>query len=174
MNRRTAIRNIVIASAGTLLIPSCSEIKTTSLLSEGKLLLDAEHKAYLAKISESFLPIQGVSDKIGKPEDFILTMLNDCFTPKDIKQFAKGFEQYKSLMKESKLKMESSDLEKAIPIVESILKSEPLKEELNFFINTTKNLSIHHLTSSEYYMTEYLDYKLVPGRYEGCVDISNS
>jgi hypothetical protein len=174
MDRRTAIRNIVIASAGTLLIPSCSKIKTINFLSEGKLLLDSEHKVYLAKISESFLPIQGISEKIGKPEDFILTMLNDCSAPKDIQQFAKGFEQYKALMKESKLKMESSDLEKALPIVENILKSEPLKEELIFFINTTKNISIHHLTSSEYYMTEYLGYKLVPGAYEGCVDISTS
>ena len=42
---------------------------------------------------------------------------------------------------------------------------------LGFFYNTTKRYSIEHFTSSEYFLTNYLDYEMVPGRYLGCVNI---
>ena len=40
-----------------------------------------------------------------------------------------------------------------------------------FFINTTKHLSITHFTTSEFYLTEYLNYEYAPSRYIGCVTI---
>ena len=172
MNRRIAIRNILIASAGTIMLPSCSKLKVPGFLKDGKLSLDTNHKDYLQNISESFLPIRGISDKIGQAQDFILTILNDNFAPENIQMFAAGFEQYKDLMDKSKLMLNSSNLEKAIPIVENILKDEALNEDLVFFINTTKDLSVRNLMTSEYYMTEYLDYTLVPGpSFDGCIDI---
>lgn len=172
MNRRIAIRNILIASAGTLMLPSCSKLKVPGFLTDGKLSLDTIHIDYLQNISESFLPIRGISDKIGQAQHFILTILNDNFAPENIQKFAAGFEQYKDLMAKSKLKLNSSNLEKVIPIVENILKDEPLNEDLVFFINTTKDLSVRNLMTSEYYMTEYLDYTLVPGpSFDGCIDI---
>ena len=118
------------------------------------------------------MPVDGISDKIGQAQDFILTILNDNFAPENIRIFAAGFEQYKGLMEKSKLMLNSSNLEKAIPIVENILKKEALNDDLVFFINTTKDLSIRNLMTSEYYMTEYLDYMLVPGpSFDGCIDI---
>jgi len=172
MNRRIAIRNILIASAGTIMLPSCSKLKVPGFLTDGKLSLDTEHKDYLQNISESFLPIRSISNKIGPAQDFILTILNDNFAPENIQMFATGFEQYKDLMDKSKLMLNSSNLEKAIPIVENILNDDAPNEELVFFINTTKDLSIRNLMTSEYYMTEYLDYTLVPGpSFDGCIDI---
>ena len=40
MNRRIAIRNILIASAGTLMLPSCSKLKVPEFLTDDKLSLD--------------------------------------------------------------------------------------------------------------------------------------
>ena len=172
MNRRIAIRNILIATAGTIMLPSCSKLKVPGFLMDGKLLLDKNHKDYLQNISETFLPIRGISEKIGSAQDFILTILNDNFSPENIQMFATGFEQYKDLMDKSKLIINSTNFEKAIPIVENILKDEAPNEELVYFINTTKDLSVRNLMTSEYYMTEYLDYTLVPGpSFDGCIDI---
>lgn len=172
MNRRIAIRNILIASAGTIMLPGCSKIKVPDFITNGKLSLDTTHNDYLQNISESFLPIHGISDMIGQAQDFILTILNDTFAPEDIQMFATGFEQYKDLIDKSKLMLNSSNLEKAIPIVANILEDETPNEELVFFINTTKDLSVRNLMTSEYYMTQYLDYTLVPGpSFEGCIDI---
>jgi len=176
INRREAIRNILIASTSTIFITGFSSItaNVTDFLSSGKLTLDKRHKKYLAQISETFLPISGISEKIGPSVDFILKMLNDGFEPDEIEQFAQGFDQYKSLMKESRLKIKSTEAANVLPIIESTLKASELQEDLVYFINTTKNLSIRHLTSSQFYMEDYLEYKLIPGEYDGCKSVSIS
>ena len=48
---------------------------------------------------------------------------------------------------------------------------ESKSENYIFFINTTKRLSIRHFTTSEFYLTEYLNYEYAPSRYIGCVTI---
>ncbi|MEM7284423.1 MAG: hypothetical protein AAF438_22720, partial [Pseudomonadota bacterium] len=75
MNRRDAIRNILLASASTIFITGCTEANVVELLQAGQLPLDKRHKMYLRKISEAFLPVADLEDKIGSPVDFIMTML---------------------------------------------------------------------------------------------------
>jgi len=153
------------------LITGCKESNVVEFLGDNKLYLNGRHKKYLNKISETFLPVSGISEKIGMPADFILTMLNDLMKPEEIEQFAIGFDQYKLLMETSQLKIRSSDPREILAVVESTLEASPPEEELVFFINTTKDLSIWHFVSSEYYMTEYLNYKLIPGPFQGCPSI---
>ena len=168
MNRRAAIRNILVASAGTIFITNCAESDVVEFLVDGRLQLNERHREYLAKISETILPVSGISDKIGAPVDFILTMLNDCHPPEEVVKFAQGFDQYKLLMKESRLRLRSADPADAIPVIKSALDAMEPKDELVFFINTTRDLSVRNLLSSEYYMTEYMEYRLVPEQYQAC------
>ena len=172
MNRREAIRNILLASAGTVFLTNCSEANVVELLADGRLQLDRRHRQYLATISETILPIDGISEKIPEPVDFIMTMLNDCYSPEAVQQFAVGFQQYKELMEESRLNIRSSNPEEVLPAVEKVLETTPPPEELALFINTTTRLSIRNLMSSEYYLTEYRDYRLVPGEWDGCAEVS--
>jgi len=173
MKRREAIRNILLASASTIFITGCSEANVIDFLKEGNLQLNSNHEDYLSKISESFLPLSSLEGKVGKPVDFILKMLNDCHSSEQVQQYAEGFEQYKTLMNQSKLKIKSSSPNEIIPVVQKILEeTEQPQEALIFFINKTKGLSIQNLTSSEYYMTEHLDYQLIPkAPYDGCTPI---
>ena len=171
MNRREAVQNILIASAGTVLITSCAESNVIEFLADDKLSLNGRHKRYLDNISETFLPVSGISDKIGRPSEFILTMLNDLMKTEEVEQFAIGFDQYKLLMETSQLKIKSSEPREIFSVVESAIEATPLQEELVFFINTTKDMSVWHFVSSEYYMSEYLDYKLIPGTFQGCITV---
>ena len=171
MNRREAVQNILIASAGTVLITGCAESNVIEFLADDKLSLNGRHRRYLDKISETFLPVSGISDKIGRPSEFILTMLNDLMKTEEVEQFALGFDQYKLLMETSQLKIKSSESREILAAVESVIEATPPQEELVFFINTTKDLSIWHFVSSEYYMSEYLDYKLIPGTFQGCTTV---
>ncbi len=172
MKRRDAIKNILLASASTLFITGCSEANVVELIRNNKILLDNSHKDYLFKISESFLPIADLKEKVGNPVDFIMTMINDCHSPKEVASFANGFEQYKMLMEQSKLKIKSAKEDQVIPVVQKILEeTEQIQEDIVFFINKTKNLSVKHLVSSEYYMSEYLDYSLIPKEpFDGCAE----
>jgi len=173
MKRRDAIKNILLASASTLFITGCSEANVVELIKNNNILLDKSHKDYLFKISESFLPIADLKEKVGNPVDFIMTMINDCHSPEEVSSFATGFEQYKMLMDQSKLKIKSAKEDQVIPVVQKILEeTETPQEDLIFFIDKTKNLSIQHLMSSEYYMTEILDYSMVPKEsFNGCAEI---
>jgi len=171
LNRREAVQNILIASAGTVLITSCAESNVIEFLADDKLSLNGRHKRYLDKISETFLPVSGISDKIGRPSEFILTMLNDLMKTEEVEQFAIGFDQYKLLMETSQLKIKSSEPREIFYVVESAIEAIPPQEELVFFINTTKDMSVWHFVSSEYYMSEYLDYKLIPGTFQGCTTV---
>jgi len=172
MNRREAIRTILLASAGTVFLTNCTEANVVELLVDGRLQLDGRHRQYLAAISETILPIEGISENIPEPVGFIMTMLNDCHSPEEVRRFAEGFEQYKKLMEESRLRIRSSDPEEVLPAVQQVLESTPPPEALVFFINTTQGLSIRNLMSSKYYLTEYRNYRLVPGEWDGCAEVS--
>ncbi|MFT5167021.1 MAG: hypothetical protein ACI8P3_002258 [Saprospiraceae bacterium] len=173
MKRREAIRNILLASAGTIFITGCSEVNVIDQVQSDKLQLNSNHRDYLSKISESFLPLADLKDKVGNPVDFIMTMINDCHSPEDVKTFAEGFEQYKMLMQESRVKIKSAKEDQIIPIVQSVLNAkEELQEAMVFFINKTRGLSIQHLKSSEYYMTEHLEFSMIPkDPFDGCADV---
>lgn len=171
MHRRKAIKSIIIASTATIFFSGCSDTNVIEFIRFGKLNLNQKHKDYLAMISETFLPVSGISDKIGNPVDFMLTMINDCRSAEQKLEFAIGFEQYKHLMKESKLRIQKADPGAVIRAVEEVIAIEPPRPELISFIETVKDLSIQNLKSSEYYVSEYLEYRLIPPEYVPCMDV---
>lgn len=170
MTRRESLRNILIASSGTIFLTSCQEANVVDFLRDGKLIPNKRHEAYLAHIAETFLPLNEHPEELESPVDFIMSMINDCHSPEEINSYAVGFDQYKLLMKESRVKIKSKDISKALPVIKTILEANEPQKELIFFIDKTKSLAVRHLMSSQYYMTEYLQYKLVPGKFEACID----
>jgi len=171
MDRRDVIKNIALASTATIFLTGCADRNVIEFLSDDKLLLDQRHKDYLARISEAFLPISDVSEKIGNPVEFAMSMINDCASPDEVQNFANGFEQYKQLMKESRLKIKKADPDRVVEVVEQVLEVNEPSPQLVHFINTVKGLSIYNLKSSEYYMTEYVEYGLIPDAYNACIDV---
>lgn len=171
MDRREAVRNIVLASGATIFFTGCADRNVVEFLVDGKLKLNEKHLKYLGKISEAFLPIEGLSEKIGDPVSFIMTMVNDCSSQEQVQQFALGFEQYKMLMKESRLKIRKANADEVTTVVQTALEAAAPQEDLILFITTVRNLSIWNLTSSEYYMTEYREYQMIPQPYEPCINI---
>lgn len=171
IDRRSAIRNILMAAAGTVCYPSLSAARVADFFIKGKLTLGEDHEKHLAEISETFLPVKGVSEKTRKPQIFIQKMLNHTLPAKEIEQFAKGFDEYIRLMADSRLAVQSTEAAKVIPLLKTTLSNENVSKELAFFINTTRSLSIRCFTTSEYYVSEHLQYRLIPGPYQGCTKI---
>lgn len=171
MDRRQAIQTILITSSATIFFTGCAESFVVDFLHEGQLNLNVRHMDYLAAISESILPLQGVSDKIEEPAQFIMRMINDCRTPEDISLFATGFDQYKILVSEAKEKIKTVDAEKAIALIKASLEQETPQKELIYFLEETKQLSIQNLKTSAFYLTTKTDYQLIPQAYEACVDV---
>lgn len=169
-------------TTGALLIPSCvREAKKISIPLDN-LKLTADHETLMASITETLLP---PSDTPGAKElklhEFVLRMMDDCYSPDEQKEFQNGLESFDKFAEKSSEKsfLEMSaderksfllDLEKK-RADESSLKDDE-KAILQFY-SRTKGLAIRGYMNSEPVMTKYTYYQMVPGRFDGCVEIKD-
>ena len=161
MKRRNAIQNIALITGGSILFQSC---KFTDEYIVGDKVLNHDQLNLIKEVSEYILHIENL--KVESPEsltEFIITMLNDCYSPKDINKYLTGLDEFSE-----SIKVYNNDNSLVFDDLESL---ESKSENYIFFINTTKHLSINHFTTSEFYLTEYLNYEYAPSRYIGCVTI---
>lgn len=171
MKRRELIRNIALVSAGITLMPACN-LEISRPVYEN-IPLDNEQWKLLSRLTKAILPKGELP--VTTPEttpDFVLTMINDCFEPRDIQKYLTGlrvFQQY--LRDEYDLPFQRLNPEQHLLLFSKIEQSELLPESLQYFLHTTKQLTVRHFTSSEYYLKNYLDFEFVPGRYLGCVRV---
>ena len=161
MKRRNAIQNIALITSGSILFPSC---KFTDDYIVGDKVLNYDQLNLIKDVSEFILPIENL--KVESPEsltEFIITMLNDCYSLSDMNKYLIGLDEFSD-----SIKVHNNDTSLIFDDLDSL---ESKSENYIFFINTTKRLSITHFTTSEFYLTEYLNYEYAPSRYIGCVSI---
>ena len=135
-----------------------------------RMLAAAGGRVLLADVSETFIPktdTPGAKDL--SAHLFALKMLDDCYKKEDQQKFISGLKDFEKFVKEKKGKSFSDC---SIPERESILNDVDKRESddaLSYFYSTQKNLTVQAYTTSKLYLTQVRDYKLVPGKYKGCV-----
>lgn len=98
MQRRTALKNLLLIAGGTALLPSClhEDKKASILLNHLKISADQEN--LLAEIAETIIPR---TDTPGAKElgvhQFVLTMVDDCMGKDDQDNFIKGLDDVNNL-----------------------------------------------------------------------------
>ena len=177
MNRRTAIRNVVIISAGTGLLPSCvHEDKSTIALKN--ISLTGSQGQMLAELTETILPKTRnfIGAKDLKAHEFVLTMVDDCTSPEDQQKFTEGMKLFEETCK----KKWNSSFVKCSPqqrneLLQSMEKKQDIPEDVLKFYGTVKRYTVQSFTSSKDYMTDIRKYKIVPGpNFKGCVPVKNA
>ena len=173
MDRRTALRNVIIISAGSAVLPSCMQqdkvtvpLKNISLSGSQEKLVTALSNAIIPKTN--FI---GAADV--KANEFTLMMVDDCYAPDEQKKFVAGLTQFDQFSKDKMGKSftKSSDAEKKKLLV-TVEAKENIPEEALQFYQTTKKFTVQAFTTSKEYMTEIRHYKLVPGsNFKGCVPV---
>ena len=170
MKRRQAIQQILTIAAGTALFPAC---KMDSYPVYMNVPIEKKQRKLLDQFCNAILPIS--NENIIIPEakvDFLLTMLNDVYAPKDIQKFLSGLDEFKMYLEENHRKsfkrMEAEEKEK---VLEFLAGAEGPEEPLPYFYKTTRSLMIRQFTSTEYYMKNILEFEFAPGRYVGCVEV---
>ena len=95
MKRRTAIRNVVIISAGAGLLPSCMQESRSSLPLKNISITASEEKM-LAELTEMIIPKTNnfIGAKDLKAHEFMLTMIDDCARPEEQKKFTDGLKAF--------------------------------------------------------------------------------
>jgi len=170
VSRRVLLKQLALASAGIALAPSfisCSS-KRSSLYKD--IVLTEDQDGMLALISETIIPktkTPGAADT--SVHEFCVKMINDCLSKKDQEKFIKGLDQFNTAAKNDFTSMDSAGRLKFL----TELNERKSEEDVDFFFKTMKGLTLRGYTSSEYFLTNVQGYKIIPGRFQGCVPLNN-
>ena len=100
MQRRAALKNLLIIAGGTVLLPSCVQQDKKASIPLDHLKLSADQEALLAEIADTIIP---KTDTPGAKElgvhQFVLTMVDDCYEKDDQDNFMKGLNEINDLSK---------------------------------------------------------------------------
>ena len=175
MNRRTAIRNVVIISAGAGLLPSCMS-DDKSLIALKNISVTGSQEKMLAQLTESIIPKTAnfIGAKDLKAHEFVLTMVDDCTSPEDQQKFMEGLKQFEETCKKkydgSFVKCSAGQRKELLQAIES---KKDVPEEVLKFYGTVKRYTVQSFTSSKEYMTGIRKYNMIPGsNFKGCVPAS--
>jgi len=175
MNRRTAIRNVIIISAGAGLLPSCMGEDKSSIVLKNISITGSQEKM-LAALTESIIP--KTKDFVGandlKAHEFLLTMIDDCTPPGDQKKFIDGLKGFDKLSHDEFGQLFISyTAEQRKELLETIESKKDVPEDVLKFYGTVKRYTVQSFTSSRDYLTDIRKYKIVPGSdFKGCVTAS--
>lgn len=165
INRRSAIKQFIILSAGVALLPSCKSNKKVSLYNN--ITIDEDQQAMLAEVAETILPkTDSPGAKDLSAHIFALQMMNDCYKADDREKFVKGMQQFddhvQQQYKKSFMQCTPAERQNLIAAAEA---RKDIKEDAQYFYDTLKHLTMQAYTTSKYYLGNVQVYKLVPGKY---------
>jgi len=176
MNRRTAIRNVVIISTGAGLLPSCLQQDRSSIPLKN-ISLTGSQEGMLADLAETIIP--KTKDFIGakdlRSHEFVLTMVDDCSSPEDQKKFTDGLKAFDKLSHDKFGQLFTSYTpEQKHALLADIENKKNIPEDALKFYGTVKRYMMQSFTSSKEYMIDIRKYKMVPGpNFKGCVPVKN-
>lgn len=182
MNRRIALRHLALISGGLALIPSCDFSSDDILAAYEKLKVTASQKSLLGDISDTIIPAGEIKGALNlEVPDFILVMVNDCFTTDNQALFTQGLAAFSAYVKKSYgSSFDQLDTKKKEEVIQTGTKLESGETEegmtnkaISYFLNTTKRFTIQGYMASEYIQTEIMPYSLIPGEYNGAMLISD-
>lgn len=158
MNRRLAIKQVLIFAGGMALLPSC-------LREEGKVSIQLQHldisatqEKLLEEIAELIIPktnTPGAKDL--KLHLFVLKMLDDCYDKKEQESFMTGLKAFEGL----------AGPELKEKLIEANAGNPDLAKEIVGFYAIMKSRTIGGYLNSKYVMSNLVIWELVPGRYNG-------
>lgn len=158
-------------SAGALLLPACNLGEAIPVYE--RVPLEDDQYRLIDWLTQAILPDgEPLVETPEKATHFVLTMLNDCYAPEDIEKYRLGLQLFNQHIEDTyNTSYKRLDPEQQVLLFTEVSESEILPDNLKYFLSTTKRLTVRHFTTSEYFLTNHLDFEFVPGRFVGCVPV---
>jgi hypothetical protein len=172
MKRREVFASLGASALGLLGVPAWANGWSPSNIKKDKLSLTENDESLLENICETILPeTQTPGAKSLEISKFVKTMVSDIFSKEDQEKFKKGFPKINPI---AKLIYGKNYEECTTPQKEHLLNGLSISSDADqkWFFDTLKRLSILGYTTSEYYLTEIAKFEFAPGRYHGCVPLT--
>jgi len=175
MNRRTAVRNIIIISAGAPLLPSCSSSPVESSLRFKHIPLTSSQEKMLVELTATIIPTTSnfVGAKDLQSHRFTLLMVDDCASPEDQGTFTDSMKAFEEFCK----KKFDTTFVKCTPqqrneLLQELEASKDEKDGAAKFYKAVKRYTIQDFMSSKEYLSDVVKWKITPGsNFKGCVPI---
>lgn len=167
MKRRTAIKQLLIAAGGLVLIPSCLREPGKPTIDLANLNLNSSDEELLAQIVEVIIPETDIPGARSLHLHlFVMKMVDDCHSQEDRLQFVEGLKKWNEEAKQALGVVfgEAEEVQRVHFVEEVDADSEHV---LARFLGITKQRTIQGFLNSQYVMTHEVIYELVPGRYNG-------
>jgi hypothetical protein len=171
MNRRKLLKQLAIATGGLITLPqwmvSCgisdSNVHATSF--------SPVEQQLLAKVTDTIIPAGNSIGALSVGVDkFLQKLIDDCYE-KDVQDNVK--DQLNGLEKSAKTKFKKSFVECSQAERQELfssLSSSNIKTVKDFY-TLIKSEAIRGFNTSQKVLQDYLNYKVAPGHYYGCVDV---
>jgi hypothetical protein len=191
MKRRDALGRVALLMGGALSAPTMLAFlegckNATDTATGMSFPFSADRQALVSEVAEIIIPktdTPGAKDaKVG---EFIEKMLKDCYGSADQESFDKGL---KELEKKDFMKAKPQEQTAILKEMEKATKDELAKADTEKkkyteagkeytdasvpFFRLLKELTLLGYFTSEQGATQALDYVAVPGRYDGCIDLT--
>lgn len=176
MDRRSSIKTLLILSAGTAILPSCLRNEKKASVSVKNFKMNANDEDIVSAVSDTIIP-QGKTPgaKDINAYQFALMMVDDCYSPEQQQKFSQGLQEFETFSKKktdkSFAKANTIQREEVLKAIES---KNNIPENVAFFYETMKGLTLEAFTQSKYYLTKVQVYELVPGKFYGCVPVKKA
>jgi hypothetical protein len=175
-NRRVAIQQLLIIWAGAALLPSCLHNEQKVSIPLRQIHIEPEDETMLADLAETILPktdTPGAKDL--SAHLFALKMVDDCFTKTNQEKYTRGMQAFESfVVKKTGKSFTENSVSERQAIVSDLEKQKPGADDMSFFYQSTKKLTIQAYTTCEYYLTKIRGYKMIPGKFQGCVPLKTA
>jgi len=172
MNRRTTLKNLLIASGGLITLPSWAQHWSAKELTTLPSSFSIDSQQMLASVADTIIPAGNSIGALSVGVDkFLEKLIANCYA-QDVQENVKA--QLTSL--DNKAKSEYGNAYSGCSptqrqtLLEKLAASEDQKEK--DFFTLMKSETIRGFNTSREVMLKYLNYKILPGHFYGCVDVT--
>lgn len=171
MNRRIALKNLMIASGGLLALPAWAKEWRVADLSQYPSSFSFTEQRMFAAVADTIIPggnsIGALSVGVDK---FLIRLIDDCYEKEVQANVKKQFTALETAAQNTYSKpftacdqLQRQDLLQKLSI-------SPDKAQKDFF-NLMKGETIRGFNTSKEVMVTYFKYQVAPGHYYGCVNV---
>ena len=172
MNRRVAIKNLALASGTLITLPFWMGCGTNDKPATHLSSFSAEDGKILAAITDAIIPAGSAVGALSVGVDkFLQKLFDDCYE-KEVQENIRTQVKKLDALSNKQLKKsfaKASPQERQKLLLQ--LSSSQDKNEKDFF-TLIKSDTIRGFNTSQQVMEKYLHYKVAPGHYLGCVNVT--
>lgn len=172
MNRRTSLKNLLVASGGLIALPAWAEQWSVNDLATYRSSFSPQSEELLAYVADTIIPAGNTIGALSVGVDkFLQKLIDNCYEA-DVQENVKA--QLLALEAYAKTTYGSSftacDQLQRQSLLERLSISEDKNEKA--FFDLMKSETIRGYNTSREVMLQYLNYKILPGHFYGCVDVN--